>query len=288
MSVNGYLPQEKQKMIKEKKTFVLLRNIFVWLSTIFFVFPFYWLVTTAFKNRVDAFRMPPKWFFIPILDNFAKVLTTGEFMSSYCHSLIIAVTSTVVSLIIAFPMAYALSRFRIKNKTGILLWILSTKMAPPIMVAIPFYMIYRFLHLQDTYVGMILIYLIFNLAFAVWMLRGFIDGIPKDLEEAARIDGLARLSTIFHIILPLTKGGLSATAILSFITSWNEFFIALILTSFRTKTAPVAITSFISFEGIRWGEIAAAGVLITLPVIIMGISVRKYLISGLTMGAIKS
>ena len=211
-------------MIKGKKISIILRSLFVWIATIFFIFPFYWLVTTAFKDRVDA-------------------LTTGEFISSYYHSLVIATISTIVSLAVALPMAYALSRFRIKNKNGILLWILSTKMAPPIMVAIPFYMIFRYLHISDTYFGMILVYLIFNLAFAIWMLRGFIDGIPEDLENAARIDGETRLSCIFHIIIPLSKGGLAATAILSFITSWNEFLLALILTSFHTKTAPMGRNS---------------------------------------------
>jgi ABC-type glycerol-3-phosphate transport system permease component len=185
-------------------------------------------------------------------------------------------------------MAYALSnRFSIKNKQGILLWILSTKMAPPVMVAIPFYMIFRVLSLRDTYLGMVLIYMIFNLSFAIWMIRGFVEGIPKELEEAARVDGATRLASLLRIVLPLTRGGLTATAILCFITTWNEFLMALVLTGSKTKTAPIAITSFISFEGIRWGEIAAAGVLVGLPVIVMGVLVRKHLISGMTMGAIK-
>jgi ABC-type glycerol-3-phosphate transport system permease component len=274
--------------MKERKSKVILRNIFVWLCVLFFVFPFYWLITTAFKNRVDAFAMPPKWMFTPVTDNFIKVFTTGEFMNSYYHSLIITFCATVVSILVGFPMAYALSnRFIIRNKQGILLWILSTKMAPPVMVAIPFYIIFRVLSLRDTYLGMVLIYMIFDLSFAVWMIRGFINGIPKELEEAARVDGATRLGSLFRVVLPLIRGGLAATAILCFITTWNEFLMALVLTGSKTKTAPITITSFISFEGIRWGEIAAAGVLVGLPVIIMGILVRNHLISGMTMGAIK-
>ena len=156
------------------------------------------------------------------------------------------------------------------------------------MVAIPYYMIFRFLHLQDTYIGLIIVYLTFNLAFTVWMMRGFIEGIPADLENAAMVDGATRAHAFFKVLIPLIRGGISSTAILCFITSWNEFLMALVLTSSNTKTAPVAITSFISFEGIRWGEIAAAGVMITLPVILMGIMVRKHLISGMTMGAVKN
>jgi ABC-type glycerol-3-phosphate transport system permease component len=233
--------------------------------------------------------MPPKWMFTPILDNFVKVFASGTFVSSYYNSLIIAIASTAISLLVGMPMAYGLSnRFTVKNRQRILLWILSTKMAPPMMVAIPFYIIFMALHLRDSYVGMILIYLIFNLSFTVWMLHGFIDGIPKELEEAARVDGATRINALFIMIVPMIKGGIAATGIICFITSWNEFLMALLLTSSSTKTVSVTITNFITLtEGIRWGEIAAASVLVTIPVIVMGICVRKYLITGMTMGAIK-
>lgn len=275
--------------MKEKLHQTIVHNVFIWICVLIFVFPFYWLVTTSFKNRSDSFAMPPKWIFTPILDNFVKVFASGTFVSSYYNSLIIAIASTTISLLVGIPMAYGLSnRFTVKNRQGILLWILSTKMAPPMMVAIPFYMIFMVLHLRDSYIGMILIYLIFNLSFAVWMLHGFIDGIPKELEEAARVDGAMRISALFRIIVPMIKGGIAATGIICFITSWNEFLMALLLTSSSTKTVPVAITNFITLtEGIRWGEIAAASVLVTIPVIVMGICVRKYLIAGMTMGAVK-
>lgn len=265
----------------------IIRNIFVWVSVILFTYPFYWILTTAFKNRVDAFSMPPKWIFTPTFENFEAVFTAGEFMQSYGNSIIIAISTTLLALLIGVPMAYALSRYKIKNKDGIMMWLLSTKMAPPILIAIPYYMIFKTLRIQDSYWGMIIVYLMFNLAFTVWMTKGFVDAVPEELEEAARVDGSTRLGAFFRIDIPLMKGGLAATGILCFITVWNEFLMALVLTSSKTKTAPVAITSFISFEGIRWGEIAAAGVLVALPVIIMGILVRKHLISGLTMGAVK-
>jgi ABC-type glycerol-3-phosphate transport system permease component len=274
--------------MKEKLHQTIVRNVFIWLCVLIFIFPFFWLVTTSLKNRADAFAMPPKWLFTPILDNFKKVLDSGAFVSSYYNSLVIAISSTVISLVVGVPMAYGLSnRFAVKSRQGILLWILSTKMAPPMMVAIPFYMLFTVLRLRDSYIGMILIYLIFNLSFAVWMLHGFIDGIPKELEEAARVDGSTRLVALFRMVIPMIKGGIAATGIICFITSWNEFLIALLLTSSSTKTVPVTITNFITFEGIRWGEIAAASVLVTLPVIVMGICVRKYLITGMTMGAVK-
>jgi ABC-type glycerol-3-phosphate transport system permease component len=275
--------------MKEKLHQTIMRGVFIWICVLIFVFPFYWLLTTSFKNRADAFAMPPKWLFTPILDNFIKVFASGTFVSSYYNSLIIAIASTAISLIVGMPMAYGLSnRFTVKNRQGILLWILSTKMAPPMMVAIPFYIIFMTLHLRDSYVGMILIYLIFNLSFTVWMLHGFIDGIPKELEEAARVDGATRINALFIMIVPMIKGGIAATGIICFITSWNEFLMALLLTSSSTKTVSVTITNFITLtEGIRWGEIAAASVLVTIPVIVMGICVRRYLIAGMTMGAVK-
>lgn len=271
-----------------KKLSALGTNLFVYLSSFFFLFPILWLVSTAFKNRVDAFALPPKWLFVPILDNFKKVFFAGEFMGSYINSVIIAVCTTLLSLLLGIPMAYALARYPIKNKTGIQMWILSTKMAPVMMVAIPFYLIYREIGLIDTYAGMVIVYLLFNLAFTTWMMKGFFEGIPVELEESTRVEGATRLTALFRVVLPLTKGGIAATGIICFINAWNEFMLALILTSSRVKTTPVAITSFISFEGIRWGEIAAAGVLVALPVVVMGILVRKHLVSGMTMGAVKS
>lgn len=274
-------------MRNKEKIWSILRNLFIWCCVLICVYPIYWLLTTALKTRVDAFAIPPKWIFTPTLDNLKKVLHQGTFMKSYFNSIIVSVSTTLLALVLGIPMAYALARFKMEKKEGIMMWLLSTKMAPPILIAIPYYMIFKFLGIQDTYFGLIIVYLMFNLAFTVWMSKGFIEGVPVELEDAARIDGATRLHAFFAIDMPLIKGGVAATGILCFITVWNEFLLSLILSGYHTKTAPVTITSFISFEGIRWGEIAAAGILVALPVIILGILVRKHLISGLTMGAVK-
>jgi multiple sugar transport system permease protein len=274
---------------KQKTTWITLgQNLFVWICTAGFMYPIVWLISTAFKNRVDAFAIPPKHIFVPIFDNFQSVLSSGNFMSAYKNSLIISVGTCALALLLGTPMAYALARFNVPNKNGLLMWLLSTRMAPVVLIAIPYYVIYQKIGLRGTYLGMILVYLIFNLAFTVWMLKGFIEGVPVELSEASRVDGCSRLKAFLTIEIPLMKGGIAATAIISFITVWNEFLLALVLTSFRTQTTPVAIQNFISFEGIRWGEIAAAGVLVAAPAVILGIAVRKYLISGMTMGAVKS
>lgn len=271
----------------KKRLETIISNIFIWCCALVCAYPIWWMISTAFKDRVDAFAVPPTYLFTPKTDNFIAVLSSGNFMSAYKNSLIISVSTCLLALLLGIPMAYALARFKVPNKSGTMMWLLSTKMAPAILIAVPYYIIYQKIGLTGTYIGMILVYLIFNLAFTVWMLKGFIEAVPGDLNEAARVEGASRLKAFFKVEAPLMKGGIAATAILCFITVWNEFLLALVLTSSRTQTTPVAIQNFISFEGIRWGEIAAAGVLVAAPAVILGVAVRKYLITGLTMGAVK-
>lgn len=266
----------------------VLSNLFVWICTLFSAYPIWWMVTTALKNRVDAFSIPPKILFTPIVDNFQSVLSSGNFMNAYKNSLLVSVSTCILALILGLPMAYALARFQIPKKRGIMMWLLSTKMAPAIMIAVPYYVVFQRAGLTGSYFGLIIIYLIFNLAFTVWMLKGFFESVPIDLSEACRVDGASRLKSMFLVEIPLIKGGIAATMVICFITVWNEFLLALVLSSHRTQTTPVAIQNFISFEGIRWGEISAAGVLVALPAIILGVAVRRYLITGMTMGAVKS
>lgn len=272
----------------KNRIMTIIQNVFVWVCVIICAYPILWMITTALKDRVDAFAIPPKYIFTPILDNFKLVLSSGNFMNAYKNSLIISISTCVFSLVLGTPMAYAMARFDVPNKKGTMMWLLSTKMAPVILIAVPYYIIFQKVGLTGTYIGMIIVYLIFNLAFTVWMLKGFIESIPMELSEAARVDGCSRLKGFFVVEIPLMKGGVAATVILCFITVWNEFLMSLVLTSSKTQTTPVAIQNFISFEGIRWGEIAAAGVLVAAPAVILGVAVRKYLITGMTMGAVKS
>jgi multiple sugar transport system permease protein len=242
---------------------------------------------TSLKTRVDAFSIPPKWIFKPILTNYLTVLGDSSFMHYYRNSLVVAILTTVLCLIIAVPGAYAFATFNFKKKNDLSFWVLTTRMAPPILVIVPFYLLFKQFQLLDTVTGLVLIYTTFNLAFVVWMMKGFFEGMPRDIEEAARVDGATRLRCFLTIIVPLAAPGLIASSIFTFIMSWNEYFYALILTGSNAQTVPVAINAYITFEGIRWGEIAAAGILILIPVVLFGILVQKYLVRGLTMGAIK-
>jgi len=248
--------------------------------------PFLWLLVMSFKTNAEIFRFPPRLFFEATLDNYAH-LWTSEFRRSFSNSLIVATATTFLSLLVGVPAAYALSRWTAPGGNAITLWILASRMAPPIAFTIPYFLVYRHLELLDTLAGLVVIYLTFNLSLVIWMMRPFYDQLPRSLEEAAWIDGATMWQGFYRIILPLSGPGLAATAILCFLFAWNDFFFALILTRTEAMTAPVAVVNFMNYEGWEWGRIAAGGTMIMLPVLVFSFIVRKYLVHGLTGGALK-
>jgi multiple sugar transport system permease protein len=250
------------------------------------LFPVLWLIQLSLKVESEAFRMPPQLIFWPTLENYVA-LFQGKFARSFGNSLIVSVSTTLISLVLGVPAAYALSRAGFQADKGIALWVLTTRMAPPIAFAIPFFLTYRYLGLIDTLLGLMIIYLTFNLSLVIWMMRTFFDGLPRSLEEAAEIDGAGPWGAFLRITLPLAGPGLATTAIFCFLFAWNDFFFALVLTRSRAQMAPVAIVNFMNYEGWEWGKIAAGGTLIMLPVVIFSLLVRRYLIRGLTAGALK-
>ncbi|MBA2450316.1 MAG: carbohydrate ABC transporter permease [Chloroflexi bacterium] len=250
------------------------------------MFPFLWLLQMSFKPQQEIFAFPPKLFFIPTVQHYWGLWST-EFRGSFANSAIASVTSTVLSLLIGVPAAYSLARARFRADYQISLWVLASRMAPPIAFTIPFFLAYRYLDLIDTVVGLIIIYLTFNLSLVIWMMRVFFEGVPRSLEEAAWIDGASVWGTFLRIVLPLSAPGLAATAIFCFLFSWNDFFYALILTRTQAMTAPVAVVNFMNYEGWDWGKIAAGGTMVMLPVVVFSLVVRNYLVRGLTAGAVK-
>ena len=261
-------------------------NIFTYLVVGLSLFPLVWLLSTSLKSGRDAFAMPPVWIFVPTLKNFLAVLSEGEFLSSYRNSLIVGLSTTLLSLAIGIPAGYLLARVRTRLNQTLGVWIVLSRMVPPVAFIIPFYIIMRNLSLLDTYIGLVLAYLTITLPFVTWMMTGFFRSVPIDIEDAARIDGCNRFSTLWFISIPLALPGIATCAIFSFIMSWNEFFYALILAGRSTRTAPVVIQSFISFEGINWGNLAAAGILVTIPVLLFSLVVQRGLIRGLVAGAL--
>jgi multiple sugar transport system permease protein len=238
------------------------------------------------KPDKDIFTFPPKLYFRPTADHYVALWKT-DFRHSFVNSAVASVSTTILSLIMGVPAAYALSRASFKSDKQLSLWILASRMAPPIAFTIPFFLIYRYLDLIDTIAGLVIIYLTFNLSLVIWMMRAFFDGTPRSLEEAAWIDGASIWGGFLRIVLPISAPGLAATAILCFLFSWNDFFFALILTRTSAMTAPVAVVNFMNYEGWEWGKIAAGGTMVMLPVVIFSLIVRNYLVRGLTAGAIK-
>jgi multiple sugar transport system permease protein len=248
--------------------------------------PFLWLLQMSVKTHTDIFAFPPKLVFVPTLEHYRSIWDTG-FRRSFANSSIVAVLSTVLAMLAGVPGAYALSRARFRAAGPLGLWILVSRMAPPIAFTIPYFLAYRHLGLLDTRTGLIVVYLTFNLSLVVWLMRSFFDATPRSLEEAAWIDGAGLGQTFVRIVLPLSSPGLAATAILCFLYAWNDFFFALILTRTEAMTAPVAVVNFMNYEGWEWGKIAAGGTLIMLPVLVFSFIVRKFLVRGLTAGALR-
>jgi multiple sugar transport system permease protein len=250
------------------------------------MFPFVWLLVMSFKTIDDIFAWPPRLLFTPTLENYTG-LWQGNFPKSFANSLITSVGSTAIAIVLGVPGAYALSRLPERRSGQLSIVILASRMAPPIAFTIPYFLAYRYMGLLDSKLGLILIYLTFNLSLVIWLMRSFFDATPRALEEAAWIDGASLWQGFTRIILPLSGPGLAATAILCFLYSWNDFFFALILTRTEAITAPVAIVNFMDYEGWAWGKIAAGGTMVMLPVLVFSFLVRRFLIQGLTAGAIK-
>jgi multiple sugar transport system permease protein len=270
----------------KRGSMTLLKYVGIIALIVLVLFPFLWLLQMSFKPAKEIFSFPPTLFFNPTLDNYLG-LWSAQFQKSFANSAITAVTTTVLSLALGVPAAYALSRARLRSESKISLWILATRMAPPIAFTIPFFLAYREVGLQDSLAGLILVYLTFNLSLVVWMMRVFFDSIPSAIEEAAYIDGSSVWGAFFRVTLPLSAPGLAATAIFCFLFSWNDFFYALILTRTQAMTAPVAVANFMQYSGWEWGKIAAGGTMVMLPVVVFSLLVRNYLVRGLTSGAVK-
>ncbi|OUM85446.1 MAG: sugar ABC transporter permease [Bacillus thermozeamaize] len=252
-----------------------------------FVVPLLWLVSTSFKNYIDAFALPPKLIFTPTLENYTDVLRRSDFMRALMNSVVISTSSTLLAVALGALSAYALVFLELRRKTAISTFFLSARIIPPVLMVLPIYFLAVKLGMTDSYTVLILFYTMINLPFVIMMLRTFFLDIPNEIREAAIIDGCSEMRVFLQTVLPLARGGIAATFVLSMLLTWNEFFIALILSGKSTQTLPVLITSFMTFQGTEWGSLSAAGTMIMLPMLIFGLLVQKNLVRGMTMGAVK-
>jgi multiple sugar transport system permease protein len=282
--------------------------------------PLVWIFLTGFKSPPDSIAYPPKVVFQPTLEGYVNLFTTrsrqtpeyieslgppqswydslvrernmvitgpSRFIDRYQNSIVIGFGSTFLAVFLGTLAAYGFSRFKVPLKDDLMFFILSTRMMPPVAVAIPIFLMYRQLGLSDTALGMILLYTAVNLSLAVWLLKGFIDEIPREYEEAALVDGYTRLQAFIKVVLPQMRSGIAATAIFCLIFSWNEYAFALLLTSGQAQTAPPFIPLIIGEGGLDWPAVAAGTTLFILPVVIFTIMLRNQLLRGITFGAVR-
>ncbi len=284
------------------------------------ILPLIWIMMTGFKSGPDSISYPPKVVFTPSLEGYVNLFTTrsrvtpeqlaelppptsyaeevarasglvivgpSKFGERFINSVIIGFGSTFLSIVLGTLSAYAFSRFKVPLKDDLLFFILSTRMMPPIAVAIPIFLMYRQLGLSDTHLGMILLYTAVNISLAVWLLKGFIDEIPREYEEAALIDGYSRFQAFVKVVLPQAATGIASTAIFCLIFAWNEYAFAVLLTSGTAQTAPPFIPTIIGVGGLDWPATAAGATIFLVPIMIFTILLRKHLLRGITFGAVR-
>lgn len=259
------------------------------IALFFTVIPVVWLGLMSLKREVEMFVYPPRILFDPTVFNYVDLMGEVEFYKYLINSLIVSGGSVVLAAVVAIPAAYSFTRLKFKAKRGLITWAIIIRTVPGLIYIIPYFVVLKFMGLLDTRLGLIIADSVFTLPLAVWLAIPFFEQVPKDLLSAAEVDGASPAQVFLRIALPVVTPGLIAVFILVFIFTWNEFVFALILTRSDAVTAPVAIAYFLGFEGqgVGWGRISAGGILMLIPVIVFAIIVRKYLVKGLLVGAVK-
>jgi multiple sugar transport system permease protein len=269
---------------RNKRLVNLGLNTLLGVVLIAMLFPFAWMILAAFRNQAQNTSPVPVWLFVPTLENFQAVIVGQNFLKFTTNSFIVAAAATGLGLMLGLPAAYAIARFRLR---GLAAWVLVSRIIPYITFLLPWFLVFTQLRLTGTYAALILTHLIITLPMIVWVMIAFFEDIPVELEEAALVDGLTRFQAFGRIAVPLVAPGVATATILSFIYSWNQFLFSLILAGPDTKTVPVAVFNFISYGSINFGGIAAAAVLITLPVVLLALFVQRHILRGLTGGGVK-
>ena len=272
---------------KQAKIMMIVRYVVVVLGAAISLFPIFVMISTSFKIRTDAFSIPPKWFFVPTLQNYAHVLFSQNFMRYFVNSIVIGLAATLFSVVLGALAAYALARFRFMGKGVVIMSTLLLRMVAPVILVIPIFILWNQIGLINGRFGLILTYVALNLSFNIWVLRTFILEIPIELEEAALIDGCGEFTIFFKIIMPLIAPGIAVASIFTFRIAWNEFILSLVLTNRYTRTLPVAVSLYLTDHGIEWGQITAIATIIAIPAFIFTFTAAKSLIMGLTAGAVK-
>jgi multiple sugar transport system permease protein len=264
----------------------ILTHVFLIIFSLLILFPVLWTIRTSFAPEVIAYEIPPRLIFQPTLEHYKDIFSVNHFEVFFRNSLIIALGATLLSVPIAAFGGYAFARYRVGGHP-LQFIVIGTQMLPGIVLILPIFVIFTRVHLTNSLSGVILAYMAFNIPFLVWILMGFFEGVPVDIEEAAAIDGLSPLGILLRIVIPISTPGIMSSAILSFIMCWNEFLFALILTGSKTSTVPVGLAAMVTQRGVMIGKLSAGTAIAIIPMIIISIFVKKYLVHGLTLGAVK-
>jgi N,N'-diacetylchitobiose transport system permease protein len=264
------------------------RNATAAVFCLVWIFPVYWMVLTAFKPAGKILQPTPQVLPVDVtLDNFADALAKPGFVQDLVNSVVVVVAVVALSIVVAFLAATALTRFRFFGRRGFLVGVLVLQMVPVPALVIPLFLGLKSAHLLDTLPGLVLTYVALVLPFTIWTLRGFLHGIPVELEEAAMVDGAGRMRILMSVIVPVVSGGIAVAAIFAFLASWNEFLFSLLLTAVRAQTTPIVIANFQTQFGLQWGPMTALAMLYTVPVVAITFLLQKRIVGGLTLGAVK-
>lgn len=265
----------------------LLLGLLAWLVALVLFFPIFWMVLTSFKTEIDAFATPPQFFFTPTLENYLTIQARSDYFHFALNSVVISFGATLLSLLLALPAAYSMAFHETRNTQRLLLWMLSTKMLPAVGVLVPIYLLAKQFELLDSRLLLIAVYTLINLPIVVWMVYTYFKDIPKDILEAARLDGATTYQEIVRVLLPISKGGIASTMLLSLILCWNEAFWSLNLTSSNAAPLTALIASYSSPQGLFWAKLSAVSTLACAPILIFGWISQKQLVRGLSFGAVK-
>ena len=279
---------EEINMVKGSKNKFLdfLQFLVILLTAVFILVPIYWIVSGAFKHQVDIFQL--KLLFTPTLENFEIIFRSPyNLFDKLVNSTLVALSTILIAIPIATMAAYSFSRFRMKGERLMFVTILATQFVPAVVIVLPFFILFRDLGILDTRLALVLVNLSLVMPFAIWMIKGFIDSIPLDSEEAALVDGSSRFQVILNVTLPMALPGVITAGIFCFILAWNEFLFAVIITTNKAVTLPVGLSLFHAEEGVLWHLISAAGIMIMLPMFVLATIIQKHFVQGMTMGAVR-
>ena len=271
----------------QKHKHLISAYIVSFFAIVFTLLPITWLFMLSIKTKGETFTKPPKWIFDPTVQNYIKLWDNDLFKDTFFNSIYITIISIVLSVTIALFAAYALKIYKIKFKTAFMQWLLLAYMLPEFLFVLPMFTIYQTMGIYDTYIGMAIIYQVHVLPFSIWMLRSFLEEIPKEIDDAAIIDGCGPIQAIFKIYLPLIIPGIVATAILNGIWVWNELAIALGLTFFDSQPITVGVASFRGYASIDWGGMTSSAIIAIIPMVLFAAFAQKHIVKGLTLGSVK-